>query len=366
MKKALYLILLLFTTVLSAKNTSFKPLEIWNDNNGEHINAHGGGVLFHKGRYYWAGEHKGTTSKAQVGIRMYSSKDLYNWTDEGCVMSVDPVGSGSAIESGCIIERPKVVYNEKTKKFVIWFHLEIKDQGYSAALYGVAQSDNITGPYKFLYADRSNAWMWPINMTKEECAAAPQYVGLKRHTPKGEADLLKGGLVARDLMIGQMSRDQTIFVDDDGKAYHIFSSEENATLHLAELSDDYLYHTGKWARVLPGRGNEAPAIFKRDGRYWLIASGCTGWAPNTARLFYADSIWGEWTELDNPCRGENAEKTFGGQSTYILPVNGSDKLIFMADEWHPKDLKDSRYIWLPISFDESGTPYVEWQKEWSL
>ncbi len=33
--------------------TAFKPGEIWQDNNGVHINAHGGGVLFHEGTYYW-------------------------------------------------------------------------------------------------------------------------------------------------------------------------------------------------------------------------------------------------------------------------------------------------------------------------
>lgn len=43
----------------------------------------------------------------------------------------------------------------------------------------------------------------------------------------------------------------TLFVDDDGTAYHIYSSEENLTLHIAELSDDYLSHTGKYIRIFP-------------------------------------------------------------------------------------------------------------------
>lgn len=46
-----------------------------------------------------------------------------------------------------------------------------------------------------------------------------------------------------------MSRDMTLFVDDDGKAYHIYSSEDNLTLQIAELSDDYLSHTGKYIRI---------------------------------------------------------------------------------------------------------------------
>ena len=83
---------------------------------------------------------------------------------------------------------------------------------------------------------------------------------------------------------GQMSRDMTLYVDDDGKAYHIFSSEENLTLHIAELTGDYLHHTGRYTRVAPAGHNEAPAIFKHDGTYWMITSGCTGWAPNEARI----------------------------------------------------------------------------------
>ncbi|MFI3259004.1 MAG: glycoside hydrolase family 43 protein [Rikenellaceae bacterium] len=364
MKKLLTLILAVMTIVgvNSAERRSFNSGEVWLDTNSEMINAHGGGLLFHKGRYYWIGEHKGEKAQAREGIRMYSSKDLYTWRNEGIVMSVAPEGSGSDIESGCIIERPKVVYNKKTKKFVIWFHLELKGKGYAAARYGVAQSDNITGPYEFLYSSRSSKGEWPINMSKEEQAYALTKTDLVRNTPEGRADLIKGGYVARDIEGGQMSRDQTIFIDDDGTAYHIFASEENATLHIAELTDDYLYHIGKWQRVLPGRSNEAPAVMKREGKYWMISSGCTGWAPNKARLAVADSMMGEWRELPNPCRGEGADTTFGGQSTYILKVEGKrDEWIFMADIWRPNDLADSRYIWLPIQFDGDGTPYIEWE-----
>ena len=48
-----------------------------------------------------------------------------------------------------------------------------------------------------------------------------------------------------------------------------------------------------------GGHNEAPAIFKKDGTYWMITSGCTGWAPNAARLFSAPFIWGPWTQHPN-------------------------------------------------------------------
>ena len=87
---------------------SFYPGKIWKDNNGVHINAHGGGFLFKNNRYYWFGEHKidgKAGNKAFVGVHCYSSADLYNWTDEGIALRVE-TDSLSPISRGCIIERP--------------------------------------------------------------------------------------------------------------------------------------------------------------------------------------------------------------------------------------------------------------------
>lgn len=346
---------------------AFYPGQIWEDTDGVHINAHGGGILYHDGKYYWYGEHKSEhTSSALVGVRVYSSTDLYNWKNEGVALSVMPDGSKHVLEKGCIIERPKVIYNERTGKFVMWFHLEHKGKGYSAAEYGVAVSDNPVGPFEFLYSSRSCKGVWPINMTEDEIRKAQQfgYTDRKKKIPR--QDVVDGCWLARDIQTGQMSRDMTLFVDDDGKAYHIFSSEENQTLHIAELTDDYLYHSGKYARILPAGHNEAPAIFKKDGIYWMITSGCTGWAPNAARLSKAENIFGPWTTVGNPCKGDNANKTFFSQSTYILPVPGKDNSwIFMADRWMPDNPINARYIWLPIEF-ENNTPVLRWKDEWKM
>ena len=110
-----------------SRTGSFKPGEIWKDNKGVHINAHGGGILFHDGRYWWFGEHKiegEAGNKAQVGVHVYSSANLYDWKDEGIALPVVKDQPGHDIEQWSIIERPKVIYNKKTGKFVMWFHLE--------------------------------------------------------------------------------------------------------------------------------------------------------------------------------------------------------------------------------------------------
>ena len=377
--KIIQLLSLFITTVLMPAHAAgtgtaipvktIKPGAIWLDNRGVHINAHGGGVINHKGTYYWFGEHKAdTTSSAYVGVTCYSSKDLVNWTNRGVALAVSDT-PGSDIERGCILERPKVVYNAKTKKFVMWFHLELKGKGYAAARYGVAISDKPEGPYKYLRSGRVNPGKTTVEMTPQYIAGMDTLNAANYKTwwtPEWMNAVKQGLLFKRDMATGQMSRDQTVYVDDDGRAYHIYSSEENLTLQIAELNADYTAHTGRFTRVAPGGQNEAPAIFKKDGVYWMITSGCTGWAPNKARMFTSKSIWGPWKQLPNPCKGPNADLTFGGQSTYILKLPGkTERFIFMADIWRPQHPSDARYIWLPIDF-ENGAPVLNWRDSWTL
>lgn len=302
---------------ISKKEQAFQPGSIWNDNNGEVINAHGGVILYINKTYYWYGEKRGKS--ASEGVAVYSSKDLYRWKNEGIALakSNDP---NSEIAVGGLVERPKVIYNAKTKKYVMWFHLELPNKGYSAARAGVAISDKATGPFVYLKSFRPN---------------------------------------------GHMSRDMTLYVDEDATAYHIYSARENYDLRITKLTDDYLSATTE-DTLLFSNHREAPAVFKKDGLYYLITSGCTGWAPNKASLHTATSLFGPWKLVEDPMNGPLAEKTFNGQSTYILPIAGKkDAFVFMADKWNPKDLKDSRYLWLPIQFKD-GKPLITWQDSWKL
>lgn len=369
MKKSLLSVVLMAVPLFSHAKGEIRSGELWPDNHGVHVNAHGGGILYHRGTYYWFGEHKAkNTSNAMVGVTCYSSKNLTDWKNEGVALAVSDE-QGSDIEKGCILERPKVIYNAKTRKFVMWFHLELKGLGYRAARAGVAVADKVTGPYHFLRSQRVNAYRYPLNVTESEKAAMAKLQPkdyAEWWTPKWRRAIEKGLFLQRDLSTGQMARDQTVYVDDDGKAYHIFSSEDNLTLQIAELSEDYTFHTGRFVRVAAGGQNEAPAIFKKDGTYWMITSGCTGWEPNKARMFSARDIMGPWKQHESPCVGPKADLTFGGQSTYVLKVEGRrDAFIFMADIWRPKHPSDARYIWLPIDF-KNGLPVVEWRDEWTL
>jgi hypothetical protein len=320
--------LMSFNKVTSQK---IMPGEIWNDTGGNPINAHGGCILFQNGIYYWYGEiKKGTTWLVPNqswecyrvnagGISCYSSANLTDWKFEGIALVPNTDDSSNDLHTSKVLERPKVIYNKKTGKYVMWLHVDSEDYAYSRA--GVAVSDQPQGPFTYIGSMRPN---------------------------------------------NQMSRDMTLFQDEDGKAYHIFSSENNATMHVSLLTDDYLKPSGIGRRIFVDKSREAPAMFKRNGKYYLITSGCTGWAPNPAMLGAADSVLGVWKELYNPCIGLNGDSTFFSQSTFVLPIQGKpDQFIFMADRWNKTNLEVSRYVWLPLIF-RNDKAIVEWKDSWKL
>lgn len=326
----LFLCIIYFVPLAAAQDNVIMQGSVWKDSDGNPINAHGGGILHHEGVYYWYGEYKqGKTILPKwatwecyrtdvTGVSCYSSKDLINWKFEGIALPAVKNDSIHDLHSSKVLERPKVVYNARTKKFVMWMHIDSAD--YLKACVGVATSDSPTGPFVYQGSFR------------------PQ---------------------------GRMSRDQTIFVDTDGRAYHFCSSDDNATMLISQLSDDYLSVTSRHAVAFEGKFREAPAVFKHDGRYYLLTSGCSGWDPNEADLAVSDSIMGPWTSQGNPCTGKDADKTFYGQSTFVFPVAGHDGLfVAMLDRWNKTNLEDSRYVWLPVVIRD-GRLEIPWQETWS-
>ena len=294
---------------------------IWQDINGNDIQAHGGCIIEHKGTYYWYGEHKGadncpgTRRVDVIGVSCYSSPDLVNWKYEGLVLEADKEDPNSYIHTSKVLERPKVIYNEKNDNFVLWMHIDSPDYVYAGV--GIAVSKSPTGPFE-----------------------------LKTVTIPNRQD----------------SRDMTIFKDVDGNAYLVHSSNWNKTLDIALLNEDYDDLEGFYRPVLIDQEREAPALFFKDGTYYMVTSGCTGWDPNPALYATCDHLLGRWKLIDNPCVGEDYKTTFFGQSTYIFEVKG--RFYFMLDHWKPLDLKTSGYSILPIEIKENGDLVIEWRDEW--
>lgn len=324
---------------------------LMSDTDGRHINAHGGGMMELDGVFYWYGESRGDEAP---GVACYRSRDLREWENLGTVLAVSD-SAGHLLERGCIIERPKVVRCPSTGKFVMWFHHELKGRGYGSAHAAVAVADTPTGPFELLHSGRVNPGHLPLG--GDTLAPAAGADTLRWWTDEWRRAVADGLFTLRDLEGGQMARDQTVFVDIDGRAWHVYSSEENLTLQIAELDSTYTRHTGRYVRVAPGGHNEAPVLLRHGGRYWMITSGCTGWAPNSARLLRADSITGPWTLLPNPCVGAGAETTFGSQGCHVFE-HPRGEYIFMADKWNPQDLRNSGHLWIRLTFAPDGTPQL--------
>ncbi|TKG94306.1 hypothetical protein EYV94_13565 [Puteibacter caeruleilacunae] len=340
MKKTILSLLLLVATIAihgndkKKRQIEFKPAQEWFDTNGHPINAHGGGVIYFKKTYYWYGEHKlkGKSEKqfADGGIHCYSSKDLINWKDEGIVLSVDYKNENSDIAYGCILERPKVVYNNKNKQFVAYFKLYLKGVGYKVSNVGVAVSDNPNGPFTYHHKFHGGG------------------------SPYGSGDF-------------------SMFQDDNGELYHLTVRKPDKAFVIGKMDSDYYYPDGEY-QICGGvdAHTEAPAVIKRKGTYHLLGSGSSGWNPNAARSFTTNNLLGEWTSHGNPCKGINPidkmgpEKTFSGQASYIINVRGKkDTYIAMFDIWKPQLPITGRYIWLPIQFKNNKMSIV-WRDSWRL
>ena len=298
---------------------------IWQDVDGNDIQAHGGCIMHFGDMYYWYGENKGTDNCVAaegrlnrvdvIGISCYSSANLVDWKYEGLALKAEPDDPSSPLHPSKVVERPKVLYNEKDDQYVMWVHLDTADYVYAGV--GIAVSKDPRGPFTLIAAKQPNR---------------------------------------------QDSRDMTLFKDNDGTAYLVHSKDWNKTMNIARLNDSYTDVDGFYVSVLKDQEREAPALCYHDGMYYMVTSGCTGWAPNSALFAACPHLLGQWKLIDNPCEGPDYRITYHAQSTYIFEANGRHYLMF--DHWIPNNLKKSGYTILPITFNEDKTMTVRWQDEW--
>ncbi|KAI0971586.1 carbohydrate-binding module family 35 protein [Xylaria arbuscula] len=309
---------MLFTTaslraslLLLAASTASATLQVipgatWTATNQvAHVQAHGAGIIKVGSTYYLIGEDK-TNGSAFQNVNCYSSTDLIDWTYVGALLSVTSSGD---LGPNRVVERPKVIYNSSTGKYVLYMHID--DSSYGEAKVGVAVGSSVCGTYTY----------------------------------QGSFQPL-----------GFQSRDIGLFQDDDGSAYLLTEDRANG-LRIDQLSSDYLSvskSTYLWSDSI-----EAPAILKRSGTYYMFGSHLTGWSPNDNVYSTATSLsgpWSSWTTF-----ADVGSNTYSSQTNYILPL-GSDA-IYMGDRWVSSNLMRSTYVWLPLSF--SGTTvsmknYVNW------
>ncbi|KAG8773927.1 hypothetical protein FRC12_002226 [Ceratobasidium sp. 428] len=288
---------------------SIVPGANWLDTDGALIQAHGGAMVrTSDGTFYWFGEDHRPGGTHFTGIAVYSSKDLYNWKNEG--LALKPV-AGTPAASDQVGERPKVVWSESTKQWILYFHSDNPD--YSLHLQGTGVSANIIGPYKYQGS----------------------------YQPLGAA-----------------SQDLGMYVDDDGQAYALYGSGGNnliTRLNAARTNESETVYK------FSGTNLEAPGMFKSGSTYYHIFSQKTGYRPNDAQLYTASAITGPWTKRAQLAPA--GTHTWESQNTFEFKIGNT--VIFMGDRWDRDELSDSRYMWLPITV--SGTSAtLPWHDVWKI
>lgn len=314
-----------------------KPEEYiqWYDTAGNIINASDGGVIYVDGKYYWYGMKmrqggQGYGEMTTTGVVMYSSADLHNWEYEGVILecSDDPA---SDLYGPLRFERTKIIYNKKTKKFVLWTHF-VKNPGVhgraiGTAEAGIASCDTVNGKYTW------HGYTRPVD---------------------------ERGAV----------KDSTLFVDDDGKGYFIYdrvlgqsgAPDEDRCIHIVELTEDYLQPTDHYLRVEAAYWREAPCVFKHEGWYYMLTSSISGWHANKGKYCRARNIMGPWEDMGDPWVGDTDGTSFHSQGTYVFKAG--DQWIYMSERHNIEDFEKCSAIWLPIEFTGDGTLQLIYKEEW--
>ena len=337
------------------------------DTEGKRIHAQFPHIVAHEGKFYLYGSNReftdGKTKIWHWGIKMYESTDLYNWNDLGLIVEPDEENRESVFNPYSIMDAPCLIYNEKTKKWVLWVIEMIQKKAYTFT------SDHITGPYV-----STGEGFFPCGFTM------------------GDFDVAHG---------------------EEGKAYLYFNNPHTKIV-CAQLTEDFTNVTGVYNTILHHPesvpyAREAPAHFERNGKHYLITSGTTGFFPNPSEVAVADAHMTDYVNLGDPHVGDETRSSFHSQVRSVFKHPSKDLYIALADRWLPdymdvpyqliydyyyahwqlrtpeaiekaekaiqegnvnpntmeQNITRSQYVFLPIVF-EGDKPKIYWRENWTI
>lgn len=375
MKQLSLLILTLLCVPAFAQQNAIYPGRPWPDTAGDPISCHGHSVLYNPAdsTYYWYGENKEKTVKGSnvwtYGIRCYSSKDFYNWKDEGLIIFPETTDTTHPLHYSQWLDRPHILYNEKTKKYVCW----IKCMGENDGCFVILQAKRLLGPYELV-----NPGYRPLGF------------------PVGDFEM---------------------WADERTGQGYIWFETGHWEMLCADLSEDYLavteHYSEHFVGIKPPETRESPAHFVKDGIHYLITSGTTHYHPNPSHVVRFTDPHGPYEDLGNPHPSDTSMTSFHSQISDVIQIQGKKNLyIAVADRWVPQgvgkdtarkfraslekafasqtgpwprreehaDVVDrsrtrrtslestatSTYVWLPIVWEEEDIPRIYWLDEWRL
>ena len=289
----------------------------WNDTTGNPIYSQGGGVFKFGDTYYWYGVHytgaelyranptkKYDGNVSFVSIPVYSSKDLVNWKFENRVATRSTkIQNGGTLGQAGWVGRLGVAYNENTGKYVLAV------QAYVGGGHGVLllQGDSPTDSFDYGYFQ-------------------PQVVNSPT-TGTG---------------------DQTVFTDDNGKDYLVFSNREGrGRAFVAKFRESDSLRIEPAVQIgSNSSGREGNAMFKLDGKYYHAASDLHGWNSSVTHVLESSSIQsgysGEYT-----LAGTEMDYSHVTQTGFFVTVKGTKQntVIFAGDRW-------SDFAWNGIGYNQ--------------
>ena len=238
-----------------------------------------------------------------------------NWTDQGFLFNAktdlwQSRCNGSTY--GCY--RPHVAYNQKSKQYVLWINVYDNSVGYR-----VFTSSSPTGPF---------------------IETVQPMLAINNNAPVG----------------GLNNGDHDIFVDEDGTAYIAYTDwRSGGAITVEKLNADYTSGSGRYVKVTAGQ-TEAPALMKRNGKYYLLYSdpNC-GYCAGTGTSYRtASSPLGPWSK-DIKISSDSC----GGQPSFISTIKLRSETIFLygSDLWNngAKNEALANFYWAPLTFAADGS-----------
>ncbi|WP_168735946.1 family 43 glycosylhydrolase [Cohnella fermenti] len=276
-------------------------------------------VMYYEGVYYLYGTDTAKSSTdMQVGIKVYTSTDLVNWTERGYALSNEDSWGSKQFWAPEVIERDGTFY----MYYAVEEHL------------AVASSDSPLGPFK-------------------------QEVQAPLHPDTKEIDA-------------------HIFTDDDGRSYMYFVRfNNNNHILVAEMNEDMksikedtiqfvFAPTQEWenSQKEPVASiNEGPFVIKHNGTYYMTYSGNHFQSPDYGVGYAtAPTPTGPWTKYEfNPIMKSNELVPGAGHHSLIQSPDGTE--LFMVYHTHyavgqtePRKLAIDRVQFVP---QENGPDLME-------
>lgn len=290
------------------------------DVDGNSLDAHDGAIAIFDKTYYLYGTSYACGFVWQqpgapfCGFKSYSSTDLVHWKDNGFLFDAATPQWQNRCDgntTGCF--RPHVIYNARTGKYVLWFNA----------------TDNVSD-YHVL---TSTSPIGPFTQVADPLLAV-------------NADRPPGG----------NNGDETLFADDDGRAYIAYTdwATGHGSIVVELLNADYTSGSGHYARTETS-ATEAPALFKYRGRYYVTYSdpNC-GYCGSTGTSYMtADSPLGPWS-----AGTKISMDSCGGQPSFVsaIPSPSGVSLLYGSDLWNNGNHNEGQanYYWATLNFDRHG------------